>query len=599
MRRIFLTSGLVLCLACPAFADIAAGTSSASCTESVLESTTGPVDFVSDWRPMISAAITLNSNRYTGSNASPTQQYTASRTATPTPLYAIYERGVYSSQPTVGTLSDFTTGNRLSALTRTPQLTGYTFEGFYTTPVSGGTQVIQANGNFIYNAASTQFSNETSTSTWYARWSPEVARINYGCGGPNVPVVQGLDISLSGATGATTTSGHYDGSMTFASTMTGCELTGDRGGYHFGGWECDRDGTTGNYTTTHYYSTLNQGVWTVSQTINPWKAGADTTCEVIWKSNTYNITYAHGTAGSRTTGFSGSVPGTTAFFGEDQVTIEGNGFDIPGYTFAGWVGDYDNASGDETPTDYPEGDVLDPYIIGHDLTLTAQWSANHYTVTYNSGSCTNSPNTTVYTHSNGATYDSNYTVPAAANNAISVKTGYTFVGWNTVTGQTTNNFPDASATPWTRTNGITVYAACSPNPHTLSYSCGSAPSGATESVTGSIPASYTSNISYGSSYTLSATYGDCALPGYHATGWDCSGGATLTNATSSQSTWTSDANISCTVHWTANTITLNYYQDENATTTFATDTCTYDGTFTLPTNYQPRPGYHFNGWNVR
>ena len=310
MRKLFLTSGLVLCLAYPAFADIVAGTSTASCDESVLGSYTGPVDFVSDWRPMISAAITLNSNRYTGSNNSPTLGSTATTTATPTPLYAVYGVGVYSSQPTVGTLSNFTTSNRLTALTITPAVTGYTFSGFYTTPVSDGTQVIDANGNFIYtnNAASTQFSDETNPSTWYARWSP--------------------------------------------------------------------------------------------------------------------------------------------------------------------------------------------------------------------------------------------------------------------------------------------------NSHTISYGCGSAPSGATESVTGKY-GPRGQNVTYGSSYNLSTTYGGCALPGYHATGWDCTGGATLSNATGSQSTWTSDENISCTVHWVANSISLNYYQDENATTTFATDTCTYDGTFTLPTNYQPRPGYHFNGWNIR
>ena len=299
MRRIFLTSGLLLCLACPAFADIAAGTSSANCDESVLGSDTGPVDFISQWRPMISGAITLNS----GQGANPT--------AAPATLYAVYGVGVYNSQPTVQTLANFTTSNRLTSLSTNPQKTGYHMLGVWTTETTGGTQVIDSSGNFIYDAASTQFSTETTPINWYVRWEPD----------------------------------------------------------------------------------------------------------------TFNIT----------------------------------------------------------------------------------------------------------------------------------------------------------------------------------YSCGTAPSGASETVdVNSVPPA-NGSATYTQAYTLSSSYGSCALLGYHATGWDCTGGATLTNATGNQNanTWSSASAIACTVHWTPNEIGLNYYQDENAVTPFTTDTCTYDDTFTLPTNYQPKNGYHFNGWVVR
>lgn len=305
MRKLFLTSGLVLCLAYPAFADIAAGTSTAGCDESVLGSYTGPVDFTSEWRPIISGGITLDPERYTSNSGSAVSHTTTA--ANPDTLNAVYGVGVYASEPSVSTLSDFTTSNRMTALTSTPTMTGYKFAGFYTTKATGGTQVIAANGNIIYPDASTQVTTENAGAVWYARWT----------------------------------------------------------------------------------------------------------------ANTY----------------------------------------------------------------------------------------------------------------------------------------------------------------------------------TISFGCGSAPSGASTSVTGSGPSS--ASAVYNSSYGLAESYGTCALQGYTATGWDCSGGATLTNATGSQSTWTSAANIVCTVHWTANTIGLNFYQDENATTPFTTDTCTYDSTFDLPTNYQPKPGYHFNGWIVR
>lgn len=305
MRNLFLTSGLILCLVCPAFADIASGTSSANCEESVLDSYTGPVDFVSVWRPAISGAITLDSNRYSDNNGTSVQ--TASTTATPTPLYSVYGVGVYSSQPTVATLDNFTTSNRLTVLTRLPVMTGYSFTGFFTAKYSGGHQITDASGNFVYDVASKRILTDGGTETWYAQWAAK----------------------------------------------------------------------------------------------------------------TFNIT----------------------------------------------------------------------------------------------------------------------------------------------------------------------------------YSCGSAPSDSSSTVSGSAPNH--GSATYNSSYTISATYGSCALSGYAATGWDCTGGAVLNNVTGSQSTWSSAEDISCTVHWTPNTINLNYYQDENATTPFTTGTCTYDGTFDLPTNYQSKNGYHFNGWIVR
>ena len=615
MRRIFLTSGLVLCLACPAFAvDIPSGTSTEDCDESVLGSTTGPVDFSSEWRPMISGAIALNSNRYVDNNGTPTLSYTATTAAAPTPLYAVYGVGVYSTQPTVGTLSNFTTSNRLSGLSTGPVVTGYNFGGFYTTQagaISGnGTRVIDASGNFIYtnDTATTQFSTEGTGTTWYARWTPSEARIHYGCGGNNIPYVEGLNISLAGTAEPDTTEGYYDGSLTLASTEGGCSLGGDRGGYHFGGWECDANGATGTYTSVTYQSTLNQqGVWTVSQTVSPWKIPNATTCEVVWTPTTFNISYVHGTAGSRTTGFSGSVSGTTATFGQDPVVIASNGFSIPGYTFAGWSGDYDNDTGNETPTDYNPNDTLEPYLIGHDLTLTAQWTPNNYYVYYRPGA--HGSYASGYTDSNnkfgagasngGGTYDANWSTKSFAASHITQNAGYTFCGWSENSSDTcgSNTILTAGAQQsavWTRTSDLVLYAIYSVNARPITYSCGGM------TTCGTPPSNGSAN--YGQSYNLSSTYGSCAKEGHHATGWDCSGGATLTNATGSQNanTWSSDETISCTVHWVANTVNLNYYQDTNANSTFTTGTCNYGSTFNLPSSNLPtKPGYHKTGWNIR
>jgi hypothetical protein len=76
----------------------------------------------------------------------------------------------------------------------------------------------------------------------------------------------------------------------------------------------------------------------------------------------------------------------------------------------------------------------------------------------------------------------------------------------------------------------------------------------------------------------------------------------LTNAKGTQSALSNASNIACTVHWAANTLNINYYQDSaanGATTPFTAGTCVYDNVFTPPTNYNPKNGYHFNGWKVR
>ena len=62
----------------------------------------------------------------------------------------------------------------------------YKFAGFYTTKATGGTQVIDASGNFT-DAAKTQVSTSGGTATWYSRWTedPNGISVTYQCPSTN------------------------------------------------------------------------------------------------------------------------------------------------------------------------------------------------------------------------------------------------------------------------------------------------------------------------------------------------------------------------------------------------------------------------------
>ena len=339
--------------------------------------------------------------------------------------------------------------------------------------------------------------------------------------------------------------------------------------------------------------------------------GATANIIANWTANSHTITYVHGTAGERTTGFSGdatSINVASAVYDTDVGTAANNPFSIAGYDFVKWTADYNTATGANTDTDYTPGTQLgdtndnNKYKVDADLVMTAQWTPKHYTVTYAAGTHGSGS----YEDTNGATYDANYSVPAAANSAITAATGYTFIGFNTTTGQTTSNFPDASETPWTRTDGLTVYAAYTANTTTITYSCGAGISGSQS--TGSFKsggslysvANHQQTATYDANYTHPTVADECEMEGYTVTGWKCvdntASTVQLDDNGISDGKWHEDVrNVTCTAQWTQNTLNLHY--DTAGGTSVNDGTCAYDGSISLPTT--TKTGYTFNGWTVQ
>lgn len=142
---------------------------------------------------------------------------------------------------------------------------------------------------------------------------------------------------------------------------------------------------------------------------------------------------------------SGDVPAEQSFYSGGSVTVQGkDNLTKTGYTFTGWQGD------DGQP--YSQG-----YVYGgnEDLTLTAQWQANTYTVTFvNDGASGGSVT---------ATYDQ--PLPSVQ---VPTKTDYTFGGYfdgPDGTGKQYYDHKGEGLVPWTETSGITLYAKFSHEPN--------------------------------------------------------------------------------------------------------------------------------------
>ena len=219
-----------------------------------------------------------------------------------------------------------------------------------------------------------------------------------------------------------------------------------------------------------------------------------------------------------------------------------------GYTFVGWF-----AEGAETAYDF------DAAVTGN-LTLTARWTANAYTVTFNANGGT------VATESKDVTFGAAYgELPTPT------RTGYDFAGWqdesgNEVTASTVFSTADnmTLTAQWTAKTFVVIF---NPNggeliedgPHAVAYD---------------------------------AAYGSLPTPtrdGYTFAGWFV-GEDQITSGTIFKGT----EDPTLTARWTANTYTVTF--DANGGTVDpASTTVTFGEAFgTLPT--PARDGYAFAGW---
>ena len=647
MKKLFLTSGLVLCMACPAYATEVDGQGN-ECVQSVLGVYEGGVDLEAHW----------TKNKYDIT-------YEAGAHGTLTGTGVFEDDAEYDSSYTLRGLG---TGEGKSGVTTN---TGYHFTGWLGSSTATG--YTPATYTETQNISPFQVAGPlTLTAQWTHNVSGDITlhsdvyadNTGFGSATPKYTTT-GDGEKVTTAASPTPLYNAYDIGLFSSSTAAANAVAGTttplasitipvKAGYAFGGFY------DGNTQWIAGDGTVNTDA--IKALIATENTGQTKELYAHWTPVTYNIKYYGGTAKTQyashtldnTTGITDSATYDAGYTvkANTDATLANGGLGTPfsqtGYHFTGWRADKVMATGDAATAlgaDFTTGGqeyVLPASITAYKVVgatnLYAQWAPDTYNVVYHAGDHSSSSD---HTDTNGATYDSPYAAKTYAQAGMTASPGYTFAGWSTVEHPTvTNNvvsnaFVDYTTTNlWDRTTALNLYAAYTANQYTITYNCGGPATGsASGSATGTnlTPSTATDTVTMDGGYTLAAST-NCALSGYEFVGWACVDevDAVLTGGTASntvdytgfhgevspaqkvfkagaEGTFQNAKNVTCTAKWKQNKIDLTWYKDVAGTadvntkitvTGTAAADCTYDNGITLPSTPN-KTGYTFNGWHVR
>ena len=283
-----------------------------------------------------------------------------------------------------------------------------------------------------------------------------------------------------------------------------------RTGYTFKGWYDNENLTGSPVTAISNTETGNKEYW------------------AKWEINQYTITFD--TAGGS------EIAPITQDYGTAVTAPEPPA--KPGYTFTGW------------------NPALPATMPAENLTVTAQWTVNQYTITFDTdGGSEVAPIT--------QDYGSAITAPAAP-----TREGYTFTGWD-------------KTIPATMPAGdMTITAQWTVNQYTITYDL----DGGTAEGN---PDTYTVE-------TDAFTLKNPTRPGYTFTGWSGTGLTGEDNLTVTIPKG-STGNRSYTAHWSLNTYSITY--DLNGGTASGNPTSYTVESATITLNQPTKTGYTFTGWS--
>lgn len=335
-------------------------------------------------------------------------------------------------------------------------------------------------------------------------------------------------------------------------------------GYEFAGWKLSTDGTAYNY----YMVGENGGewgVWLYSDKVSadgnfvPFTEGFLLYLTAAYTPKEYTVTF-NPNGGSVTTS-------------DKKVTYDSAYGELPvptrkGYTFVGW---YLNDKPVNADTQVTTADVH---------TLTAEWKAIEYTVTFYK----NDGGDEAYHAVSGVKYDQ-----AIEDVPTPSRTGYAFVGWAWNKTSSAADFAEgAELKNLTAENGgkVTLYAVWRANTYTVTFDANDGTGNMSDMT-----------FTYGTAQNLSANA--FARTGYTFAGWATEEDATkvkyANGASVSNLTEVNGGTVTLYAVWTANSYTVHF--DANGGEGTMDDMpFTYGTAQNLNPNAFRRAGYTFKGW---
>lgn len=364
-----------------------------------------------------------------------------------------------------------------------------------------------------------------------------------------------------------------------------------RSGYIFLGWSisstayfCGENLWAGATYTPNASRTL-YAVWGYTLTINPnggWMLSGSTSEGSTQTTSSYTVGFTKTNSYGRwlgnfkngrhrynsTNNYGEPVRTGYSFNGWNVTSGNGSiGYNQPGANFYSFFDDDYYYSLAHSGADYGYYYYINNETTPTHSTITAQWTANTYTVTFdaNGGGTPSSTTKTV-------TYNSTYgTLPTIS------RTNYTFNGWYTAASGGTKI---TSASKVSTSSNHTLYAQWTRTGFTVTFNKNG----------GNTPNPLSKSVTQGSTYGTLAT---CTRNGYTLKGWytATSGGTKITSSTTVNLT----ADQTLYAQWTPITYTISYNANGGTGTT-ASSTHTYGTAKTLTTNGFTKFGHTFKGW---
>jgi uncharacterized repeat protein (TIGR02543 family) len=516
--------------------------------------------------------------------------------------YAITYNGNTSDGGSTPTAGNYVTGSpAYSIALNTFTKTGHVFSGWKTAADGTGTAYAPGSG---YSG--------TADLVLYAQWTPASYTITYNGNGADT------------GTAPTKASESWTYNATTPLTLsTQGSLT--KTGYTFGGWATTANATVGVTSASPTSNTTYFAVWSATQYTVTYAPGTgasgtitspgnktlgqtfplDTGSTLTPPAPSGNITYSFGywSDGTKTykSGATYVMPAADVVLTANWIAIynvtynpnggttsnasvqlaDGNPLTIgaaasrTGYTFVKWVDQGIN------PGLWNPGDTTT--VTATRFIFSAQWSANTNSITYNGNSNTGGsiPASGTYV-TDGTPY------VVVGNTGSLVRSGYTFVGWNTAADGSGTNYPAGVGATYSLPDNVILYAKWQAGTYSITYNGNGATGGAT-------PANGT--FTTGGSYSIPAnSVGNLAKAGFSFAGWSTAPNGGGTSYADAATTFTTTTDVILYAKWSAASYSVTYIRNGATSAQPTQSDVQYGSTFTLAAA-ATQDGKNFIGWS--